>query len=306
VDVWANNGELANSEVLADLVRNSKSSVGTGSDSSSSGVREPVLVSSVGVESLDSESVLSSSDWSLVVNQNSVLWESRSDDEFDVVSQWESWCVSSSGVKGPELVVAIVAVPPSNLLVHSVVVSSPDVKALASCELDVLSFSWEVSELLVSLVSEWSDDSPLSNSVSSSVLVGDGVVSLFVPSDRFSSGIIDPPKSVIPGWASSDSESISVGDSGCLVSEEGSSAVVDSDSELLSSLVWELWLNSGAGVESPSLVESVVALPPDEMLVLTISISGDIKAPFVSVSDSSSRSIDSDDLVLVIVIILSS
>jgi len=211
VDVRSDHSELADSESLFELVGDGVASHGSRSDGSGSLIEHPVLVLDTSLVGGDSESVVStnSSDLRSIVVKDSVSWEDSLDEESCAVSDWVSWGVEATSADIPDLVLSVMAVVPGGWLVLSEF-SSPDIEALASLVSEVSSRPLEEAESLIVLGSPSSDDGWSSDLVSSSVLVGDGEVSLLGDSDGVSSGVMDEPVSLVPGWALVDSQSVSL------------------------------------------------------------------------------------------------
>lgn len=107
----------------------------------------------------------------------------RSDVERYTVSQWlsVSW-LSSNGDDSPSLVLAIIAVPPDNVLVGSIN-TMPDIKTFLAIVLDASSAATKVLDWLSFLTSPGSDVSLTSDSESISTLVGKDPVSVVGRSD---------------------------------------------------------------------------------------------------------------------------
>jgi len=243
VDVRSDDSKLADSESLLELVGDGVVSHGSGSDGSSSLIKSPDVVLDTILEGGDSESVVlgDSSDLSGVVVKNSVSWEDGSDDEGGAVSDWVSWCVEALSADIPDLVLTVMAVVPLewSLVGES---SSVNVEALSSLVPEVLSLASEEAELLIVLVSPSSDDGWSSNLVSLAVLVGDSEVSVLGDSDRVSSGVVDEPVPLVPGWGFVDSESVSLSSGSRLeVVVDMHIVLSDLDVEEVSVLDWEEW-----------------------------------------------------------------
>ena len=144
-----------------------------------------------------------------------------------------------------------------------------------------------------------SDDSwlPESHLVSSSV--GDNPVLLSSSSDGLGSSVEVEPLSVVPWLVVVDSESVVVV-SDMLVPEQGSVAA-HSGSDLESDSVSENWLvvDGTDLVEPPSLVGTIVAVPEDDVSVVTVVCTVHIQALSSVVLDVSVVAVDPSDLVLV-------
>lgn len=219
VVVWSGDGESSLSEELSSLVSNDESSVFVGSDGSGSAVKSPEVSLKVRYQAFDSQSVLSSRHGSGIVVENSVSWEDRSDDEGLTVSNWIPWWVESSRVKEPDLVVTVVAVPPSDYLVVDQSVMD-NIQALSSQVSEVLSLSLVELKLLIVVVFELSDNSGSTDSVFCIQLVGNDQVSVLSESDGVGSSVMDEPVSLVPRWRGVDSQSVAIRDSRSLVNEE--------------------------------------------------------------------------------------
>jgi len=169
--------------------------------------------------------------------------------------------------------------------------------------LDVLGLVVEGS--LPDGVSPWSDDSvSSSNKSSGSSLSGDGVVSSVLDSDGLGSSVEDEPLLPFPWSVVPDGKLVLVVSN--MSSEVGieGSVVAHLGSELEWSSIWEGWVNVGdnnlevGGLDdSPALVGTVVAVPPDDVSHVMVVSTVDIQALATVVSDVSSGStIDSDSL----------
>jgi hypothetical protein len=186
-----------------------------------------------------------------------------------------------------------VAVPPDDMS-HVVVVATVNIKALTSIISDVSSGSSIDSDLLLDLSSPLSDHSWSSNVESLAGLVGDTEGSSEVSSDGSGSGVEHPLTLVSDVVVSSVVSHIEVVDSqselvstDVLVPEEVLTAGhLRSDVELNTVSQWLSvgWL-SRDGDDLPSLVGSVVAVPPDDMSVVHVSSTMDIKALLTVVPD---------------------
>lgn len=125
-------------------------------------------------------------------SEGSLLWHSGSDLELNSVSVWLSWVSDSMSVEEPSLVGSVVTVPEDNMSVVGVTLTV-DIEALLGVVSDVSELTTIVGNLLVDLSSVWSDDSRLSNVVSSSESVGNCVRSLLSGSDSSGSLVEDKP-----------------------------------------------------------------------------------------------------------------
>ena len=96
-----------------------------------------------------------------------------------------SW-LSSNGDDSPSLVLAIITVPPDNVLVGSIN-TMPDIKTFLTIVLDASSAATKVLDWLSFLTSPGSDVSLTSNSESISTLVGKDPVSVVGRSNGVSS-----------------------------------------------------------------------------------------------------------------------
>jgi hypothetical protein len=148
----------------------------------------------------------------------------------------------------------------------------------------------------VSLVD--TNDSWLTNSHLVVSSVGNGVVSSFNWSDGLSSSVHEPPLLIIPWLMVLDSESVVVV-TDVLMPEEGSSGG-HLRSQLEPNVVTEDWsVVTGTNlIQSPCLVEVIVAVPEGNVSVVMIVFTMNIKALSSVVLDVSSASIvPSDSLV---------
>ena len=146
----------------------------------------------------------------LMVENSSVLWESRLDLEFDTVSQWVTWEVWLLLVDVPLLVSSVVAVVEDNVHVVSVL-RSVDIKASSRDISDVSVSSWVESELLGSKTGESLGSGGNVSSESSVELMTKSVGSLVELSDGSGSVVHSPPLSLIPWGVVLDSGSVLVG-----------------------------------------------------------------------------------------------
>lgn len=101
------------------------------------------------------------------------------------------------------------------------VLGTPDVDALSTVVSQVARFASVESDSLVDFSSPWSHDDSDSGSVSLSLLVGDGELSLLVSSDGSGSSVEDKPLLFLTWPVVSDSKSELVA-TDVLVPEEGS------------------------------------------------------------------------------------
>ena len=234
----------------------------------------------------------------LVIEQSSSALKLSLDLESLSISDWVSWEVSSSGVNGPSLVGSVVAGPPGDVSVLSITLS-----------MNIKAKSWDVSDVSgvstvegrhLSVISSLvvSDNGSDSNLETLASLVGDGPVSLEVWSDGSGSPVEDPPLLLVPWLGVLDSESVLVS-TNVLVPEEGSSRLhSSSDLESLSILQWLRWPLLGSLVDPPGLVETVVAVPEDNVSVVGVAVSVNIQALLTVVSDVSSGSTVPSDLLV--------
>ena len=274
-------------------------SVGSRSDGSGSPVEDPPLLVVVWVVVLDSQSEVTVSDV-LVPEEGSVLGHSSLDLESDSISEWVSWEGNTLSVKVELLVVSgLVAVTVSG--VSTVSISSVNFEALSVWSSDLSNQVVEVveGELLVGSGAEGvavsSDDNVLVQSV---VVVdsGDGVRWLPGRSDALSSSV-EPEPLLGVSWLRS---------LGSHVPDITSSVLGNVEGSLVSSLVLDLesnsvteWLSSVLGtslIEEPSLVETVVAVPEDDVSVVSVGSTMDIKALSSVVLDVSVGTVVPSDL----------
>jgi hypothetical protein len=217
---------------------------------------------------LDSESVLVVTNM-LVEEDSSVLWKSGLDLESNSVLQWVSWEVWSSLVDVPLLVSSVVALPEDDVHVVSVL-ASVDIKAGSRDISDVSESSWVESKLLGGSTGESLGSSCNVSSESSVDLVTKSVGSSVVRSDGSGSVVHSPPLSLVPWGVVLDSGGVLVvtnmlgSKQGSVVSQSGS------DLEWLSSGDHLSWPLNSSLVDVPGLVETVVAVPEDDMSVLSV------------------------------------
>lgn len=140
--------------------------------------------------------------------------------ESSVVIDWLSWVSPSELIDLPSLVQSIVAVPEGNVSVVYIS-SSINIETFSIQGSDSSSWVVEPSHLLVNLISPDSGNSNLSNSVSISLSVRDGIVSSPERSNRSGSVVECPPLSSVIWVVVLDSKSVLV-TSDVLTSEESS------------------------------------------------------------------------------------
>lgn len=193
----------------------------------------------------------------------------------------------------PSLVGTVVAVPPDHVAVV-VVMTSMDVKALTSIIPDVSSASSIDSESLEDFSSPLSDNSCSSDVESLSLLVREGKVSSGVRSDGSGSSIEDKPSnlsklittSVLLDVEVADSQSVLLSTDVLGLEQVLSCVQGRSDVECDSILQWLSisWL-VGDGVDAPALVGSVMAVVPDDILVMKVLSLVNIKTLVSKISD---------------------
>ena len=262
---------------------------------------EPLLVIPWGVVS-DSESVLVVTNV-LVSEQSLVGWHSRLNLELDSIPKWVfGWDSDSLGVNVPFLS-SVVLVPPPGQWVSVGVLPSVWSQHDVAPVLDVVASVVEGS--LPNGVSPWSDNGvSTSNESSGANLSGDGEVSLVLGSDGLGSSVEDEPLLPFPWGVVPDSELVLVVTNVSAEVSIQSSVVSHLGSELEWSSIWEGWVNVGDNNlevgsldDSPALVGTVVAVPPDDVSHVMVVSTVDIQALATVVSDVSSGStIDSDSL----------
>lgn len=169
------------------------------------------------------------------------------------------------------------AVPEDDMSVMSVN-STMNIKALLSIVSNVSVSSSIESKSLVNFISILSNNGSNSNSESVSLLVGNNPVSVGEWSDSSSSSIKDEPLLVVLWCIVSNSKSVLLS-TNVLVPEE-SSEVSHSRFNLESNSIgeWLSWVSESSLVNDPSLIESVMAVPVDNMSVVNVSSSMYIKA----------------------------
>lgn len=141
-----------------------------------------------------------------------------------------------------------------------------------------------------------SNDSGSSNVESLTSLVGNSIASSGPGSDSVSSGVKGPPLLVVLWVVRSDSESVLVS-TNMLMPEEGSSVGHSrSNLELSSVSEWVSWVVVALSVNNPSLVDTVVALVPDDVSMVRVRLSVNIEASHSHISNVSSGSIEPSDL----------
>jgi len=119
-------------------------------------------------------------------------------------------------------------------------------------------------------------------------LVRDDLPSVSPGSDGVGSRVKNEPLLVITSVSVSDSKSVLVGTN--VLSPVDSSVVLHSclDLELLAVSKWVSWESDTLGIESPSLVLTIVAVHPATVIVVSVPSAVDIKAFASCVSDVSS------------------
>jgi len=294
---WSDNSGNSNSVSLSFLVRDGELSSTGRSDGSSSLVEdEPLLTLTWHVVS-DSESVLVSTNV-LVPEQSLSSSHLGSELESDTVTEWLFWVLDASLINEPGLVLTVMAVPEDNMSVVSVR-STMNVKTFLSVVSDVSVSTVVPSDSLEVLVGVLSDSGSDSNSELVTSLVGDDVASSSPSSDSLGSRIEGPPLLVVLWVVISDSESVLVS-SNMLVPEEGSVRGHSRlDLELNTITKWVWWVSVTDSINVPSLVGTIVALPPDNVSVVRVVSTMNIKALVVSVSNVSSATSEESHLLSV-------
>ena len=177
------------------------------------------------------------------------------------------------------------AVPEGNMSVMNVS-SCVYIKAFLAIVSDVSSSSTVENGSLVNFLSPWSGSGSDTNSVACSLLVCNDEASVIGGSDGSGSSVEDPPLLVVLWIVISDSESVLTGSD--VLSIEESSVVFhlrfDLESDVVS--IWLLWICPADLINLPSLVLSVMAVPPGNMSSVSVSSTMDIKAFASDVSDS--------------------
>lgn len=303
VSPWSHDGGDSDSPSVSLLVGQGEFSIRGSSNGSGSVIEdEPLLVVPWHVVS-DSQSVLVVTDV-LVSEQSSVSAHSGLNLELNSVFEWVAlWNSNTLGVNSPSLSSVVLVPPPGEVVSVSVceaVWSQHDVAPV----LDVLGSVVESS--LPHSVSPWSGDGVTSSNESSgSDLSGDGEVSSVGGSDRSGSSVEDEPLLPLPWGMVLDTQFVLVSsDVGSEVDEEGS-VLRHHVSELEWNSISKRWvlvldndLVVGGLDEGPSLVGSVVAVPPDDVSHVSVAVAMDIEALSSIVSDVSSGSTIDSDLLL--------
>ena len=157
---------------------------------------------------LDSESILLSTDMFMVEQSFSSI-HSGSDLELLSITKWLLMESMADLIDVPSLVQTIMASVIDNMSVP-VVVSSMNIKAVATVVADVLSLACIPSDSGVVCTVPWSDCNSNILSEALSLLVCDGIASSSPGSDRLSSGIKGKPLILVTWVVVPDSKSILV------------------------------------------------------------------------------------------------
>lgn len=263
------------------LVRQSQVFVAGGSDRLGSAVEHPPLVGCEWVVVTGSHQLVF-----VPSNCSASLEVSSSNLELDSVDDWEngqSSCLSNSL---PSLVEAIVALVPDEFLVVGVTCSN-DIEASLFDISNVLDLSWEPSDLLELLTVEWSSHSlvVVLAPVVTTELDRQGEVSVAGGSDGLGSAVEHPPLVEVSWLAVSDSQSSLTLIQ--LLSDVHNSATLHKSLDLESDSVgeWVLGEFNSLSFDVPALVGSAVAWPEDDVSVVLVGSSVDIKAKSGVVSD---------------------
>lgn len=267
------------------LVGEGLASIGPSSNSMGSMVEDKPLSQVFWVVVSDSHSVLVMSDV-LAPEEGSVALHSRLQLELDSVLERLSWVLDSIGVELPALVSSFVACPEDGVSLVTVV-SSMNIQAFLRVVPKVLPASLEVGDFLVVLTNPWSDACCNSDSVSISILIRDGVVSLGQSSDCLCSPVESEPLLGITWHMVLDSQSPLVSTDMFSPVEGPESRHLGSDLELLAVGKRVGWIVCSCLVDVPGLVHTVMAVPPGGMLSIYIFTSPHIKALSIVVHDAS-------------------
>jgi hypothetical protein len=196
------------------------------------------------------------------------------------------------------------AVPEDNVSVL-VVVSTVNIEALSTVVSNVSVSSSIVGDLLVNLTDPWSDDGSNTNSITVTLLVGNGKVSSISSSDGSSSSVEDEQLLALTWGVGSDSESVLVC-TNMLVPEESSCAGhFRSDRESNVVTEWLFWIAHTLLINEPGLVETVMAVPVDDVSIVFVLTTMDIKALLTVVSDVSSCTIEPEESDVLVVLVRS-
>lgn len=225
---------------------------------------------------LDSESVLVSTN---VFSDENGLGTShlRSNLELDSTFQWLLWIVEALSVSEPSLVSTIMANPPVNMSVVNIL-SSMNIEASLTEISDSSSVLTEPSHLLKDRFLEWSDNGNVSVvvPVGTSNLDRDNTLSVGSVSDGLGSPVIYEPLSLVIWVLHSDSQSVLMRSE--MLSNEQTSFLWHCrfDLESKAILEWIFWILDTLLVDNPSLVVTIVAWPPDDVVSDNVSSSVNI------------------------------
>lgn len=230
----------------------------------------------------------------MVVLKSSSRGHLGSDLELDTVSKDLLWILDSSLIDIPALVLSVVTVPEDDMSSVNVF-TSMDIKALSTIVSDVSALSSVPLDSLGVVTREWSESGSDIDLEALTSLVGKSVLSLVESSDGLGSLIEGEPLLLVIWVEVLDSESILVSTN--VLSRVKSSVLIHSgsDLELDSGSQWLLWILNGFLVNPPSLVGTVMALVPDQVSVMVVMTTMDIKASISNISQVLSLSCEPSD-----------
>lgn len=176
--------------------------------------------------------------------------------------------------------------------------STMDIKAFLSVVSNVSSRSSVPRNSLEVLVSVWSSSSGNTNSETLSLLVGNDVVSSGPGSDGLGSPVESEPLFVVLWVVVSNSESILMS-TDVLVPEEGSVSWHSGfNLELNTVGEWVSWVSVSNSINVPGLVETIMAIPEDNVSMVMVVSTMYIKALVGNVSNVSSWSTEESHLLV--------
>lgn len=285
---WSENNFSSLSELLVSLDRKNVSSPLPESDGVGSSIEDEPLPLVIWVVVLDEGSVLRRTNVLVASVERSSSMHVQSNLELNARVQWESWVLDSSAVSPPGLVLTVMAFVPDQVSIVSVG-ATVDIEASVADISDVSHRSSEPSDLLEWLVSEWSRNGSIVpvSPVVSTLLDGHSKSSVTLWSDSSGSPVKDPPLLNVSWVVVLDSESVLMASD--VLSIDNSSVVSHSRSnlELLTATEWVSWEVNALSGDEPSLVGTVVASPEDNVSVVVVVTSMDIKAVTTRVSEVS-------------------
>lgn len=283
---WSHDSESSNSEAFSSLNRKSPAWEQGKSDRLSSLIELEPLSGFSNKTISHVNNLLSSSVVSMMEVQSSLAGHSRSDLEFDIILKWLLVVLKTFLIDDPGLVESIVASPVDDTLVVGIL-SSRNIKAELSVVSNVSSRSFVPLSELSGLLLEFLD---LSWGTSSESVGSENFASSLVESHGVSSRVEDPPLMWISWIVINKSDVVANGSNWPSAGHLG----LDLESDTI--LDWVLWVLNTLLVDNPTLVGTVVTFPPDDVSLVGVGTSMDIKTSNSNISNVSSVSREPSDL----------